>query len=791
MALRDLDVDIQFNTDASPIDRLNNTLERLSTQISETFGNLRNASDDIDETTDNLDDLGDSSRQSRMNILATGAGAMAVGGQFKSMGDSILGAFKDAAQTGMDFQAQMAKVGTIAGATKDEMKALTDTAIQLGADTPKSASEVAIAMQELAAKGFDANKTIAAMPGIISASVASGEDLAMTSDVITSALNAFNFKASESGHIADVMAMSANATAAGVQDLGYSFKYAAPVANTLKIKMEELAAATGMMVDKGLAGEQAGTSLRMGLMRLSNAPKKAQKAMDKLGFSAVDSTGKFKSLAQISDELREKTKGMTQAQKVQTLGTIFGVEAATGWLDLVDSAPGKLQKMTNELIHSNGSSEKAAKQMMDNSAGALEQLSGAVESFKLKIQSVMEGPMKNTFTTIGNGIDKVTQAFGKLPSSVQSGLLLFALLIGVLLTVGGVALVTAGGFGILAGGLGLTAAGLWAVMWPVLAVIAAIALIAAAVYVLWNKFEWFRNGVKAAWDWIVSATVFAFNAIKAAVMPAIQAVVSFFQAKFAEIQAFWNQYGAQIIELVKLTFNNLKTIIQGALTVIKGVFQVVWPIITSIVKVAWNTIKLVINTAISLVKGIITTGLALIKGDWSGAWNHIKGTAVEIMNNIVGFFKNIDLFSIGKNIIQGLIKGIGSMVGAVKDTVSGIVKNVTGTFTKLLGIHSPSVVFEGYGINTGQGYINGIDTISPDVKESTQNMGVGITQDYTPENSVTTNNTRNSKSVVFSPKITVQGGSSGSNKNVKQQVKEALDEAFSYWNDLYSSEVAY
>ena len=118
--------------------------------------------------------------------------------------------------TGMEFEAQMSKVGAIADASSKDLDRLKESAMSLGASTPKSASEVAKAMEELAAKGFDTNKILGAMPGIIAASTASGEDLAMTSDVVTSALNAFGLKALLASHVADVMAMLANKTAVGV-----------------------------------------------------------------------------------------------------------------------------------------------------------------------------------------------------------------------------------------------------------------------------------------------------------------------------------------------------------------------------------------------------------------------------------------------------------------------------------------------------------------------------------------------------------------------------------------------
>ncbi len=187
-----------------------------------------------------------------MNTAKTAAGYAAVGSAVAATAVAV-----SSLNTAADFEAQMAKVSAKTEATRAEMEALNKEALRLGASTSLSGSEVAVAMDELAAKGFDATKIISAMPGLIAATEASGEDLTLVSNVVTSAINAYGMEATEASRIADVMvAMSANKTAAGVEDLGYSFKYAAPVANTLGIRLEELAAATGLLVDKGLAGEQ-------------------------------------------------------------------------------------------------------------------------------------------------------------------------------------------------------------------------------------------------------------------------------------------------------------------------------------------------------------------------------------------------------------------------------------------------------------------------------------------------------------------------------------------------------
>src|SRR5690606_13629173 len=101
--------------------------------------------------------------------------------------------------------------------------------------------------------------------------------------------------------------------------------------------------------------------------------------------------------------------------------------------------------------------------------------------------------------------------------------------------------------------------------------------------------------------------------------------------------------------------------IETVMGIIKGIFQVVWPVITGIVKYAWESIKTFVQNGIDLVLGIIQTVLKILQGDWKGAWDSIKKTAQTIWDNIEDFFENVDLVQIGKDIIQGLIKGISSM----------------------------------------------------------------------------------------------------------------------------------
>jgi TP901 family phage tail tape measure protein len=217
-----------------------NITVRVGADISDLAREMGRAKQEVSDFGTRMNNFGKNLRDTAGGV-AMSFGAIATG---------IALPLKQAVQTSVDFDSAMRRAGAIAGATSEEFDALKQTALDLGASTTKSASEVATAMTEMAAKGYDANQIIAAMPGIIAAAEASGEDLALTADTVSSALNAFGLEASEATRVADILAETANKSAAGIQDMQYSFKYAAPVVSSLGVSLEELAAATGIMAKR-------------------------------------------------------------------------------------------------------------------------------------------------------------------------------------------------------------------------------------------------------------------------------------------------------------------------------------------------------------------------------------------------------------------------------------------------------------------------------------------------------------------------------------------------------------
>src|SRR5699024_6016954 len=127
-----------------------------------------------------------------------------------------------------------------------------------------------------------------AMPGLLDLAASSGADLATSSEIAASAIRGFGLDASSSAHVADVFAEAAARTNAQTEDMGNAMKYIAPVANTMGLKIEEVAAAIGIMSDAGIKGEQAGTTLRGALTRLTKPTDKMISVMEELGISFYD-----------------------------------------------------------------------------------------------------------------------------------------------------------------------------------------------------------------------------------------------------------------------------------------------------------------------------------------------------------------------------------------------------------------------------------------------------------------------------------------------------------------------
>lgn len=341
----------------------------------------------------------------KLNGTLLGAGA-----QMAAMGGIGFGIF-DAVKGYADFEEEMSAVKAISGATADEFQRLNEKAIQMGADTKFSALESAQAFKYMSMAGWKTEDMIGGIAGIMNLAAASGEDLAMTSDIVTDSLSAFGLQARDSAMFADVLAAAATNSNTNVAMMGQTFKYAAPVAGALGFSIQDTALAVGLMANQGIKASEAGTSLRSMMTRLVKPTKESGQAMDILGLSITDSNGKMKPFRDIIADIREGMKKLTPESKAAVAGMLAGQEAMSGLLALVNSSDGDFDKLAEAIDNSNGAAERMAKIRMDNLKGDLEQLSGDWDSFTTKLMSGSIGGFRDIVQGIDNWFVGLTENF--------------------------------------------------------------------------------------------------------------------------------------------------------------------------------------------------------------------------------------------------------------------------------------------------------------------------------------------------------------------------------------------
>ncbi|MDU4600276.1 MAG: phage tail tape measure protein, partial [Clostridium sporogenes] len=312
---------------------------------------------------------------------------------------------------GSNFEEGMSKVSAISGATGEDLKKLTEKAKEMGSKTKFSATESAEAMQYMAMAGWKTGDMLNGIEGIMNLAAASGEDLASVSDIVTDALTAFGMSAKDSAKFADLLASAASNSNTNVSMLGESFKYVAPVAGALGHSAKDTAFALGLMASAGIKSSQSGTALRASLTNLAHPSKQMAEEMDRLGISLTDSNGKVKEGKALYDELRQKFSGLTDAQKTQAATTIFGKEAMSGMLAIINASDADYKKLYENLSNCDGAAKKTAETMNNNLKGQITLLSSALESLGIELYESVNNPMKEVVRTANEMVQQLSNAF--------------------------------------------------------------------------------------------------------------------------------------------------------------------------------------------------------------------------------------------------------------------------------------------------------------------------------------------------------------------------------------------
>lgn len=667
----------------------------------------------------------------------------AVGGAASLMGLSVAAGLGMAVKTGVDFDAQMSRVGAIAGASSGELDRLRQSALDLGAATSKSATEVAAGQESLAALGMTTKEILSAMPGVISASEASGADMAQTAEVVASSLNIWSMKATEASRVSDVLAETANRTAADITDMQYALKYAGPPASALGVSLEETAAAIGLMTNAGMQGENAGVSLRGGLQALLNPSEQAGKLMEKLGVNVTDAAGNFVGLSGLIGNMKSSLEGMTNAQKVATVGQLVGTEASSGFLNLMKSGPAEIDKMTKSLENSAGASKDAADKMKDNLKGALEEMTGAAESAQIALGDGLKGPIRSAATVITS----LVNAFNQLPQPMKTMIATSAaILAGVLVLGGGIAILV-GLLPMMVEGFALMAPFIAPVALAIGAVVGTIALLVAGFKAAWTYSDKFRGGIQGlkamlSGDFVKARKIMISANFNHEQIDAFRDKILFLKDAAKTVGEKFKQVGTlikgvfaslvgndgaaksilsrlglsngsiaqvlsitgkirsalssaftAIVNLAKSVFTKIRAFWQsdGAqlMQAVKHVFQGIWsviqfimPAVLFIIKGIWSNIKGVFQGALNVILGVVKIFSGLFTGDFKKMWEGVKQAFFGAIQFIWNY---VNLLLVGRvlggfRLLAASGRGIISgFWGAIKAFFSGGIASIKNT----------------------------------------------------------------------------------------------------------------
>ena len=648
---------------------------------------------EIAETEQALRDLERQAEQSSVALQKIGA----VGEKLQGVGSAIEGAGRKlmpvtaavgglsaaAVKVASDFDSAMSQVAAVSGAAGKELDALRDKAREMGSKTKFSASEAAEAMNYMAMAGWKTGDMLDGIEGIMNLAAASGEDLATTSDIVTDALTALGLSAADPGHFADILAAASSNANTNVSMMGETFKYCAPVAGALGFTAEDTAEAIGLMANAGIKSSQAGTAMRTMLTSLTGEVTFVGDAFGELTVQTTNADGSMRSLGDILTDCRAAFAQMSESERAANAEALVGKNAMSGFLAVMNAAPGDIEKLNSAINNCDGTAERMAETMQDNLAGQLTILKSQLEELAISIGEILMPSIRQIVGWIQglvdwlNGLDEGTKKVIVTVALVAAALGPVLIVIGkVVGAVGTILTVVPKIAGAVSGVAGFVSGTVIPALSAVVAAIGwvpiAIAAVIGVVVLLYNKCEWFRDAVNAVWaqvkDFFVSAWEVICSFFTETIPAAWESLVSFFQGIPAWWSGLWQSVGdffnnvwtgmmenpvlSGIVDMIRSLWENLSAALQG-----------IWQGIQTAASGAWELIKNVILGPVLLLIDLVTGNFTKLKEDALHIWTNIQQAASTIWSGIQ---------QIVGSAVQGLVNHVSILLSGLRDFMGNL-----------------------------------------------------------------------------------------------------------------------
>jgi TP901 family phage tail tape measure protein len=664
--------------------------------------------------------------------FASTSAALTSVGRSLTLGVSLplIGVGAAAAKTAGDFEGQMNILEVAARSSGTVMNDLREAAIAVGADTELvgiSASEAADAMTNFYKAGLTTNDIFddlngylegttslnGALRAAVDLAAASELDLAQSSDVVAIAMATFGLSAKDATRIADSFVASADASVASVPELADALANVGPTAAAFGWSLETTNTALAILSERGIRGSEAGTALKSMMTNLMRPTDDVTETLKELNVSLYDADGTMRDLPEIMADLERGLAGMTEEQRnqaIQTLAGTYGMKAMNTLL--ADGAAG-WNEMSAQIAAGATAQETAAARTRGFNA-AIEQLQGSAETLLIRVGT----PLIENFLT--PAVEKITELANTISGQLDPKVAGLAVTFGLVAIAAGPVLTVLGALispiGLIAGGIAALGvawatnfggirdivANVWAsTLGPILGndLPSAIATLRNLWSDLVGSFE--RGGLGGVATDLLSRIGIdpeeargKFEALKAAVQPAINSLLSGFQgfaANLAPIGASFQGFLAQVQEAAP-GLGMLAGIIGGALLIALQALGGMLPGLGMVFSDVFGTVLDLLGNIVTFLGGIGTMLTGLFTGDLEMA----REGAREILTSLGEMFTGLlggalQLVADLLTTIGGGLSAFGGTAAEIGDAISQLAELIHGLGAAFSSIHLPDL----------------------------------------------------------------------------------------------------
>lgn len=582
-----------------------------------------------------------------------------IGGAFKTVGKVAKTAMaagsaaavaftKTSIDAGMNFDTAMSQVAATMGTTVDKIGNVEAKAEEMGRTTKYTATEAAEGMNILAQAGLSADEQISGIGTVLNLASAGAMSLEESASYTAGAVKGFGDSMGNASYYADLMAKGATLANTNVRGLGEAFSGSAATAKNYGQSADSVTLSLLRLAEQNVTGSEASAALNRAMADLYTPTDNASKALDQLGLSAYKSNGEAKDFNDLVDELNGSLQGMTAEQKNNALATIFTTQGLQAFNKMTASSDATVQKFWKGIQDSSGSAAQQAATQLDNLKGDITLLSSATEGLELGFYNTFSGAIRGA-------IKGITSEVSGLAEAMESG---------------GIS----GAFSKLAqdainfsGQLpGLTKIGGDLINGLISSVTQNSGSITTAVGQLLNNLA---STISVGLNVFTSVGVNLLTTIASGMT---QGIPTFLGQALPMLTQFTESLRSNAGKLINAGLALIQNIAQGLINSIPVLIAYVPTIITNLAGIINDNAPKILATGVTIITNL---AIGLVR-----AIPLLIANLPKIITAIVSIFTAFNWFSLGKNIVTGIIKGVKNLPSLLKTAAKNAVNGFKGAF---------------------------------------------------------------------------------------------------------------